>query len=268
MIVMKTIKLLAAAAILCSTVACSSPKAGENANGADSTAVATASVDVKSLLPSKASVDSVSYLLGINLGSMIKGYNLGDLNYSQIMKGVKDFVNAKGNQRDTNFVKQFRVNPEEMGRIMNEFIQKRSEYVGAVNKAAEAEFLAANLKKEGVQATESGLQYIITEAGSDVKPTSEKDTVYVHYKLSLKDGSVVEEVPAEQPSVRLMLNRVIKGWTEGMQLLGEGGKATLFVPSELGYGERGNSGIEPYSTLVFDIQLDSVKHFVEPAPAK
>ena len=66
----------------------------------------------------------------------------------------------------------------------------------------------------------------------------------------------------------LILNRVIPGWTEGLQLIGEGGKATLYVPAELGYGERGANGIEPNSPLVFDIQLDSVKHFVEPEPEK
>ena len=147
---------------------------------------------------------------------------------------------------------------------MNEFIEKRAEYVGAINKAEEAKFLEANKKKTGVQVTESGLQYIIKEAGSEVKPNNSKDTVFVHYKLALKDGTVIEEVALEQPAVMLMLNRVIPGWTEGLQLIGEGGKATLFVPSELGYGERGSNGIDPYSTLVFDIQLDSVKHFVEP----
>lgn len=66
----------------------------------------------------------------------------------------------------------------------------------------------------------------------------------------------------------LLLNRVIPGWTEGLQLLKEGGKATLYVPSKLGYGERGNQGIEPNSPLVFEIKLDSVKHYVEPAPAE
>ena len=62
----------------------------------------------------------------------------------------------------------------------------------------------------------------------------------------------------------LTLNRVIPGWTEGLQLLGEGGKATLYVPAELGYGERGSNAIQPNTPLVFDITLDSVKHFVEP----
>ncbi len=263
---MKTIKMFAAAAMLLSAVACNSGNVSGKADGADSTAVANPvkPVNPKELLPSKASVDSVSYLLGIQLGSMIKNYNMGDLNFNMIKKGAADFVASKGTPRDTDFVKQFKVNPEEMNRIMSEFIEKRSEYVGAINKAEENKFLEANKKKEGVQVTESGLQYIIKEAGSEVKPSNSKDTVYVHYKLALKDGTVIEEVAESQPSVMLMLNRVIPGWTEGLQLLGEGGKATLYVPSELGYGERGTNGIDPYSTLVFDIQLDSVKHFVEP----
>ena len=252
---MKTIKI--------SAVACNSGNTGAKIDGADSTAVAEAvkPVNPKALLPSKASVDSVSYLLGIQLGSMIKGYHLGELNFNMLKKGAADFVASKGSPRDTDFVKQFKVNPEDMNRIMNEFIEKRAEYVGAINKAEEAKFLEANKKKTGVQVTESGLQYIIKEAGSEVKPNNSKDTVFVHYKLALK---VIEEVALEQPAVMLMLNRVIPGWTEGLQLIGEGGKATLFVPSELGYGERGSNGIDPYSTLVFDIQLDSVKHFVEP----
>ena len=251
---MKTFKMLAATAMVLSIAACNSNKVDGKADGADSTAVAEVPqkpTSAKDLLPSKATVDSVSYLLGIQLGSMIK-------------KGAADFVASKGNPRDEEFTKQFKVNPEEMNRIMNEFVQKRAEYVGAINKEKEQKFLEANLKKEGVQATGSGLQYIIAEAGSEVKPTSEKDTVYVHYKLSLTDGTVIEEVKEDQDAVMLTLNRVIPAWTEGLQLLGEGGKATLYVPSELGYGERGSNGIDPNTTLVFDIQLDSVKHFVEP----
>ena len=87
------------------------------------------------------------------------------------------------------------------------------------------------------------------------------------YKLTLKDGTVLEEVAPEQPSTRLTLDRVIPAWTEGLQLLGQGGKAVLYVPSKLGYGERGSNGIEPNTPLVFDIQLDSIRHFVEPVEA-
>ncbi len=258
--------MFAAAAMILSTVACNSGKVNGKAEGADSTAVAATPakpVNVKDLLPSKASVDSVSYLLGIQLGSMIKNYSLGDLNFGMIKKGAADFVASKGSPRDEDFAKQFKVNPEDMNRIMTEFIEKRAEYVGALNKEKEQKFFEANRKKAGVQETESGLQYIITEAGSDVKP-GKQDTVYVHYKLALTDGTVIEEVTEEKPAVMLTLNRVIPGWTEGLQLLGEGGKATLFVPAELGYGERGANGIDPNTTLVFDVQLDSIKQFVVP----
>lgn len=245
----KVIKFFAVAAVVFSAVACNSarPAAGVP----------------KELVPSKGEIDSVSYLLGINLGQMIKGYNMGDLNFAEIKKGAEDFVNAKGNQRDTNFVKQFKVNPEEMGQVMNSFIEKRSAYAAAVNKVAQDKYFEEVKKIAGVESSESGLCYLIKEPGNDTKP-GPKDTVYVHYKLSLKDGSVIEEVPESDPSVMLMLNRVIPGWTEGLQLLGEGGKATLYVPAELGYGERGTNGIEPNSPLVFDITLDSLKHFVEP----
>lgn len=245
---MKAIKIFTIAAVVFSAMACNSAKPAGVASD---------------MIPSKGAVDSVSYLMGINLGSMIKGYNLGDLNFSEVKKGMEDFVNAKGNQRDTNFVKQFKINPEKMSEVMNNFIEKRNAYTAAVNKAEQDKYFEEVKKIAGVQTSESGLCYLIKEPGSDVKP-GPQDTVYVHYKLSLKDGSVIEEVPESDPSVMLTLNRVIPGWTEGLQLLGEGGKATLYVPAELGYGERGSNAIQPNTPLVFDITLDSVKHFVEP----
>ena len=250
--VMKTFKIIAAIAVMSAAIACSSNK--------------TSVAGVEGA-PSKSEVDTVSYLMGINWGSMIKGYNLGDLNFNEVKKGINDFLNAKGNQRDTDFVKQFKINPEEMNRIMQGYIDKRTAYTAAINKAEQDKFFDGVKKLDGVQTTESGLAYLIKEPGNGNKP-SEQDTVYVHYKLTLKDGSTVEEVAETQPSVMLILNRVIPGWTEGLQLIGEGGKATLYVPAELGYGERGANGIEPNSPLVFDIQLDSVKHFVEPEPEK
>ena len=263
---MKTLKLFAAAAMILAAVACNSNKPAGKSADADSTGVAPVVMNVtpaKDLLPTKAEIDSVSYLLGINFGSMIKGYNMGDLNYNEIKKGMNDFINAKGNQRDTDFVKQFKINPEEMQRIINGFIEKRAAYTAAVNREAEVKFFNDLKKKDGVETSPTGLAYIIKDAGSENKP-GPRDTVFVHYKLTLKDGTVIEEVSEDNPSVRLLLDRVIPGWTEGLQLIGEGGKATLYVPANLGYGERGANAIEPNSTLIFDIQLDSLKHFVQP----
>ena len=81
----------------------------------------------------------------------------------------------------------------------------------------------------------------------------------------LLDGTVFDEVAADAEPIRLTLNRVIPGWTEGMQLIGEGGKAVLYIPAELGYGEQGNQAIAPNSALIFDVEMTKVGKYVEPA---
>ncbi len=214
-------------------------------------------------LPSQSQVDSVSYLLGINFGSFIKGYDFGDINYAQMKKGLDDFMNAKGNQSDSTFLDQFKINPELMNDLFNEYLDKRAKYSSALALVKEQEFFQENLKKDGIQATESGIQYKIIEAGSDVKP-GPRDTVTVRYKGSLLDGTVFDEVPAGEEPITFSLERVIPGWQEGMQFVGEGGKAQLFIPSALGYGENGTSGIAPNSTLIFDVELVEVHPYIDP----
>ncbi|MBR5384590.1 MAG: FKBP-type peptidyl-prolyl cis-trans isomerase [Bacteroidales bacterium] len=213
--------------------------------------------EYKNLLPSKGQVDSVSYLLGINFGSTIKGYNFGDLNLSEVVKGMKDFINAEGEPQDSAFTEQFKINPETMNQIINDYLQKRNDYKLEVNLAKGKKFLEENKTKEGVQESESGLQYKIIEAGSEVHP-AETDTVVVKYKGTLLDGTVFDE----NENARFTLNRVIKGWTEGMQLIGEGGKAELYIPADLAYGTRGTQGIDPNSTLIFEVELKEVHPFV------
>ncbi len=212
----------------------------------------------KEFQSSRAQIDSVSYLLGINFGSFLKGYDFGsDLNYAEIVKGMKDYVAAKGDMRDPDFVKQFKVDPNEMNDLFNGFLEKRRSGVSMMNKQKGEKFLEANGKKEGVVTTESGLQYKILEAGNDVKAGA-ADTVWVRYKGTLLDGTVFDEVPADADSVRLTLDHVIAGWTEGLQLVGEGGKIDLFIPSDLAYGENGNQGIAPNSTLIFNVEVTKV----------
>ena len=245
--------LIVALALSMATVACSQ----NNAKLPDGTSA-------KDLLPSKAQVDSVSYLLGINFGSFLKSYNFGeDLNYAEMKKGILDFLGAEGDQTDTNFVKQFKVNPELMNDVFNGFLDKRAAYNAAIASAKEKEFFDSNAKKDGIKTTESGLQYKIVEPGSEVKP-GPQDTVLVRYNGSLLNGTVVAEVPASEEPIRLTLDRVITGWTEGLQLIGEGGKAVLYIPSELGYGSRGSGSIEPNSTLVFDVELVKVLPYADP----
>lgn len=215
-------------------------------------------VKVDAELPTASETDSVSYLIGINFGSFIKGYNFGkDLNYAEIKKGMMDFINAEGNQRDPEFNNQFKINPMEMNRLFNDFLTKRNEYEAAVNKAEGEKFMQDNKMKDGVVSTDSGLQYRIMEAGNDVKP-GPKDTVFVQYTGTLLDGTVFDESDKEKDPVRFTLNRVIKGWTEGLQQVGEGGKIQLFVPDSLAYGARRTGNIGPNSTLLFDIEVVKV----------
>ena len=253
---MKTIKIFAVLLIGLAVAACNSKPAGESIP--------------KEFQPSKGQIDSVSYLLGINFGSFLKSYDFGpDIDYAQVVKGMKDFVNAKGtpNPQDPEFLKQFKVDPNEMNDLFNNFLEKRHSGIAMGNKAKAEKFLEANGKKADVVTTDSGLQYKIIEPGNDVKP-GPQDTVWVRYKGTLIDGTVFDEVPEDAEPVRLTLNRVVSGWTEGLQLIGEGGKIDLFLPSELGYGEQGHQGIPGNATLIFNVELVKVAPYVEPAPVE
>ena len=242
---MKAIKFFAAAALVAAlAVSCNSnePK-----------------VDVE--LPSASEVDSVSYLIGVNFGSFIKGNNfatdLSELNMAQVKKGMADFLKAEGTPYDENFGEQFKINPNDMGRVLNGFLSKKQAYKAASNLAKGKAFLASNAKKSNVDTTASGLQYTIVAEGAAEK-VAPQDTVWVNYKGTLLDGTVFDE----NDSTKFIANRVIKGWTEGLGLLGEGGKATLYIPADLAYGERGNRNIEPNSVLVFDVEVLKVGKFM------
>lgn len=243
---MKAIRIFAAALVAAFAISCGS---------------ASNDVKVDVELPSQAEVDSVSYLIGINFGSFIKGNNFGegldDLNMTEIKKGIVDFLEAEGNPYDPEFGKQFKIDLDRMGEILNGYLSKKQAYKAAYNLAKEEEFLSANAKKENVDTTASGLQYTIIAPGADQKIAPE-DTVWVNYKGTLLDGTVFDE----NDSTKFVANRVIKGWTEGLGLLGEGGKATLFIPADLAYGERGNRNIAPNSTLIFDVEVLKVGKFV------
>jgi len=117
------------------------------------------------------------------------------------------------------------------------------------------DFLAENAKKEGVNTTASGLQYTVVEEGTGNTPQA-TDVVTVHYKGTLIDGTVFDSSIDRGEPISFPLNRVIPGWTEGLQLMKEGGKSTFYIPYELGYGDRGaGQVIPPYSALIFEVEL-------------
>ena len=251
---MKITKFIAIASAAVLTVACGTP-------------AAEGSKEVRDLLPSKAQIDSASYLVGVNFGSWIKGNDFGELNYDQIVKGIKDWMKAEGTPQDSTFFDQFKIDPNEMNAVLDGFIQKRRAYTGALNTEKGEAFIAQFLKEDGAQKTESGLAYKIIEPGNDKKAVSDKDTVWVNYKGTLIDGTVFDQ----NDNINFQLDRVIKGWGEGMKLVGEGGKIRLVIPGDLAYGAYGTRGIAPNSTLAFDIDLLKVGTYVEPVeeePAK
>ncbi|HTH45909.1 MAG TPA: FKBP-type peptidyl-prolyl cis-trans isomerase [Candidatus Limnocylindria bacterium] len=131
------------------------------------------------------------------------------------------------------------------------------------NKKAGEEFLAANKTKEGVVTLPSGLQYKIIKEGTGPKPAA-TNVVVTHYKGTLIDGTEFDSSYSRGEPATFAVNRVIKGWTEALELMPVGSKWQLFIPSELAYGPGGQSKIGPNSTLIFDIELLSIK---EPAAA-
>jgi FKBP-type peptidyl-prolyl cis-trans isomerase FklB len=243
-------KVFIAALLGLSIVACTPKGGAQSGTAAD-------------LQPTKAQLDSVSYLIGIQFGSFLKNYDMSDLSWTVIKQGIDDFMKSEGSPYDENFGEQFKVDPNEMNTVISAYLQKKQEYKLLVNKEAGEKFLEANKAKANVQTTESGLQYKIITPGNE-KRASLQDTVVVRYKGTTIDGKVFDEVKDDADPIKFTLGGVIKGWQEGMQLVGEGGEIELYVPSDLAYGENGNRSIEPNSTLIFNVKLAEI-HPVAPA---
>lgn len=142
--------------------------------------------------------------------------------------------------------------------FQQQMLEKQAMASEAVRKEG-MEFLAANAKKDSVKVTASGLQYKTLREGNGKRP-ADTNTVTVHYRGRLIDGTVFDESYKRGEPATFRLNQVIKGWTEGLQLMSEGGKMELYIPSELGYGDRGaGQHIKPGSALIFEVELISVQ---------
>jgi FKBP-type peptidyl-prolyl cis-trans isomerase len=127
------------------------------------------------------------------------------------------------------------------------------------NKAAGVTFLATNGKKPNIVTTASGLQYEILTKGTGTKSPAATDTVKVHYQGTLLNGEEFDSSYKRGEPIKFPLNGVIAGWTEGLQLMKEGDKFRLYIPSNLAYGDRGMGPISPNSTLIFDVELIQIQ---------
>lgn len=150
---------------------------------------------------------------------------------------------------------------EEAAAIQRAYVQQRQETMAAeqavaaqTNLAAAEAFLAENAGKEGVVTTESGLQYMVVEQGDGPRPSA-TDTVTVHYRGTLLDGTEFDSSYARNEPISFGLDRVIPGWTEGVQLMPVGSKYMFYIKPELGYGAAGGGPIPPNSALIFEVEL-------------
>lgn len=194
--------------------------------------------------------DSFSYAAGLNIGQSMKEQGITDLNSSLVQKAMDDVLKNR---------KQL-LTPEQANMTLQEQLQAYAMKKRIEEKAKNDAFFTENKKRPGVVALPSGLQYEILKAGdpSGIKPTI-IDTVEVHYVGSLTNGNVFESSVSRGESVTFALNRVIRGWTEALQLMTKGAKWKVFIPSELGYGDAGSGQIPPGATLIFEIELLEVK---------
>lgn len=173
----------------------------------------------------------------------------------QNLKGlsVEDLAQAIS---DTFEGKQLKFTPQEANQIIQGFLQAKSEEQYGANKEAGEKFLADNAKKDEVTVTASGLQYEVLSEGDGAKPSG-TDQVTVHYHGTLTNGTVFDSSVERGQPATFGLNQVIKGWTEGLQLMSKGAKYRFYIPQDLAYGATPHPGgpIEPYMTLVFDVEL-------------
>ena len=194
-------------------------------------------------------IDSMSYSLGVNIGVDLLN-NLKTLPGGVYNKEL--FLQAFSDAMKENPVV---ITNQEAQSFLQDFFTSAQEAEANSKKSEGEKFLTENKKNPAVQVTPSGLQYIVLTEGNGAKPLA-SDKVKVHYEGTLTDGTKFDSSYDRGEPIEFPLNQVIRGWTEGVQLMTVGSKYKFFIPYELGYGEQGASGvIPPYATLVFTIEL-------------
>ena len=215
--------------------------------------------ELPALYDEEFTIEGVSEMMGTNMGAAIKSIG-EELNMRDLMRGmnealalenaeVADSLLLMSQEQMRNFFQRF------SERKQREAEEKRVQEMKD-NARLSIEWLSEVEKEEGVHRTESGLLYRIERAGSEVKATEDTDKVLVHYEGTTREGKVFDSSYERNEPISFALNRVIKGWTEGMKLVGVGGEITLWIPAELAYGERGaGSDIGPNEALKFKVEL-------------
>lgn len=200
-------------------------------------------------------MDKVSYALGLGIGRQLSQMGADNLDIDDFAKAIKDILAGKKPEIDD----------AEAQTLVKDFFEKQE----AKQRAAAAEkfketkekgeaYLAENAKKEGVVTLPSGLQYQVIKEGNGRRPKA-TDKVKCHYEGMLVDGTLFDSSIQRGEPATFPLKGVIKGWTEGLQLMQEGAKYRFFIPYHLGYGENGaGASIPPFAALVFDVELIEV----------
>ena len=200
--------------------------------------------------------DKVSYSIGLNIGTNLARQNV-EINADALTTGIKDGIAQKP-----------QLTQDQIKEVMTAFekdMQAKQKAAGEKNAAEGTKFLEENKKKEGVKTTASGLQYKAIKEGTGAQPKA-TDTVTVNYRGTLINGKEFDSSYKRGQPATFPLNGVIKGWTEGLQLMKTGAKYQLFVPPNLAYGERAaGPDISPNSTLIFEIELLDTKPAATPA---
>lgn len=197
-------------------------------------------------------MDKLSYALGMSMGHNFKGTGIKTLNSADFAAGVASVYD--GVKPEMTF--------DEAKRIVNEYfakleaeMQAEAAKQGEVNRKNGEAFLTENAKREGIKVTESGLQYDVLESGKGDSPKA-SDNVEVHYTGKLIDGTVFDSSVERGVPASFGVTQVIPGWVEALQLMHEGDKWRLYIPSDLAYGPNGAGGvIGPNMTLIFDVEL-------------
>lgn len=189
-----------------------------------------------------------SYAIGLQIGQQLKESGLNNLELNALKLAMEDVLS------DNQPALPLQELHDALRHVHEEAAKQKAKQAEKIAQAGQ-DFLAENLKKEGIKSTESGLQYEVIKQGDGAFPKA-TDRVRVHYTGQLIDGTVFDSSVERGQPAEFPVNGVIRGWVEALQLMSEGSKWRLYIPQELAYGSQGaGASIPPYSALIFDVEL-------------